>query len=423
MRTTTPAIVEERHRLGAQHPPHIRLTSSSVQHFYQNGAWSISNDKIIVFDDAFVAQNVCSGIEIDNDHCRNLHELIIGSQGVALNKSLQVQVKKIEEHNAEIRNLAADIPASVRGSLTVDQFCKLKVRNDIDEAIADIDRKINAAQILDEVQKHSNFENFALPKFNVDGLNALLSRGLPELEADSVEGVRDHLANAGRNAETWVAEGLPRVAAITETTGRNDCPFCAQDLGSSPVIRHYQAYFSDSYTRLREEVAERGKALNHGFGDDVAAAYERAIARLNEARTFWSRFADMPEQTFDTAATVRALNAARDAVREMLLKKHAAPFETSTLGQEELGAIEAYEALRQEHIEAMKVFEEANAKVARIKHQTASSNLAPCKMTWRISSASKRGTTRPTLIHARNTSTLWRKNGKPNRCGTPLARL
>lgn len=371
-----PSIVEERHRLGAQHPPHILLTSSSDRHLYQNGAWSNANDNIVVFDDSFVTQNVCSGIEIDNDHCRNLHELIIGSQGVALNKTLQEQIKNIEEHNAEIRKLAANIPGSIRGSLSVDQFCALENRDDIDEVIADIERKIGAAKASDEVQKRPIFEKFALPEFDIDGLNALLSRGLPELEKEAAARVRDHLANAGRNAETWVAEGLPHVAAITEATGRYDCPFCAQDLGSSPVICHYQAYFSDSYTRLREEVTERGKALNHDFGGDVAAAYERAIARLNETRSFWSRFSDIPEQTFDTAATVRALNAARDAVREKLLKKHAAPFETATLGQEELSAIEAYEALRQEHIVAMNVFGEANAKVALIKEQAESSNLA-----------------------------------------------
>lgn len=371
-----PSIIEERHRLGAQHPPHILLTSSSNQHLYQNGAWSIANDNIVVFDDAFVAQNVCSGIEIDNDHCRNLHELIIGSQGVALNKTLQEQIKKIEEHNAEVRKLAANIPASIRGSLSVDQLCALENRDDIDEVIADIERKIGAAKASDEVNKRPIFETFTLPEFDINGLNALLSRGLPELEEEAAARVRDHLANAGRNAEAWVAEGLPRVAVIIEATGRNDCPFCAQDLGSSPVIRHYQAYFSDSYKQLREEVTEWGKTLNHDFGGDVAAAYERAIARLNETRTFWSRFADIPEQTFDTAATVRALNAARDAVREKLLKKYAAPFEAAILGQEELDAIEAYEALRREHIEAMNVFEEANGKVALVKEQAASSNLA-----------------------------------------------
>lgn len=371
-----PELVDERHRLGAQHPPHIVVTSSSGQHLYQGGAWSAAHEKIVVFDDAFVAQNVCSGIAIDNGHCKNLHELIIGVQGVALNETLQQHIKKIEEINAEIRNLGGNIPASVRGSLTVDQFCGLEKRDDIDDAIADIERKVGAAKAADEVQKRAAFETFILPAFDIDGLNALLSQGLPELEAEAAARVRDHLSHAGRNAEAWVAEGLPRAAAIADETGRNDCPFCAQDLVASPVIPHYQAYFSEAYTKLREDVVESGKALNHDFGGDVAAAYERAIARLNEARNFWSRFTNIPEWTVDTAATVRAMNAARDAVREQLLAKHAAPFEITMLSQEALGTIEAYDALRQKHIETMNGFEEVNAKVALVKEQAASSNLS-----------------------------------------------
>ena len=275
-----PALVEERHRLGAQHSPHVLVSTSTGQHLYQNGAWSVANDKIVVFDDAFVAQNVCSGIEVDNDHCKNLHELIIGAQGVALNETLQQHVMQIEEHNSAIRKLAADIPASVRGSLNVDQFCALEERDDIDEAIADTNRKVSAAKAADEVQKRAAFETFVLPEFDINGFNALLSRGLPELEADAVARVRDHLAHAGRNAETWVAEGVPRVATMAEATGRDDCPFCAQDLSASPIIQHYQAYFSDEYAKLREDVTEKGKALNRDFGGDVAAAYERTIARM-----------------------------------------------------------------------------------------------------------------------------------------------
>ncbi len=55
--------------------------------------------EIAIFDDAFVAANVCSGVEIAAGHRQNLHELILGAQGVALNAALQAHVVRIEEHN------------------------------------------------------------------------------------------------------------------------------------------------------------------------------------------------------------------------------------------------------------------------------------------------------------------------------------
>lgn len=369
-------LIEQRHRLGAHYPPHVVVASEIDQHIYQNAAWSTAHEKIVVFDDAFVAQNVCSGIEIDTAHCKNLHELIIGAQGVALNNTLQTHVKQIEELNSGLRKLAANIPASVRGPLNVDQFCALEKRDDIDEDIAKAGRKVSAAKSADEIQRRDVFEPYALPIFDIDALNTLLSRGLPELEVEAAQRVRSHLAQIGPNSENWIAEGLPRVSILAEATGRNDCPFCAQNLVTSPVIAHYQAYFSAAYTTLREEVTTAGQALARDFGGDVSAAYERAIAKMAQARVFWSRFMDMQEMEFDTAATVRALNAARDAVRQQLLTKHAAPFDTSTLNESALTAIAAYEQLRTHHSQAMDEIAQTNAKIALIKEQAASSNLA-----------------------------------------------
>jgi wobble nucleotide-excising tRNase len=71
-------LVEERRRLGAQHPPHVVLAPRAGPPLvFQNGAWSATLPGIVVFDDHFVAQNVCAGVEIGASHRQNLHELIL----------------------------------------------------------------------------------------------------------------------------------------------------------------------------------------------------------------------------------------------------------------------------------------------------------------------------------------------------------
>ena len=52
--------------------------------------------EIAVFDDAW---NVYSGLTVEADHRQNLHELILGSEGIALNNAPQEAVDRIEEHN------------------------------------------------------------------------------------------------------------------------------------------------------------------------------------------------------------------------------------------------------------------------------------------------------------------------------------
>lgn len=112
---------------------------------FQNGAWSAQLPDITVFDDNFVAQNVCSGIEIETEHRQNLHELILGVPGVSLNATLQTYVTKVEEHNRIIREKEAAIPASVREALTVDAFCALVKNDNIDAAIQEAERSLAAA--------------------------------------------------------------------------------------------------------------------------------------------------------------------------------------------------------------------------------------------------------------------------------------
>jgi wobble nucleotide-excising tRNase len=111
--TGDPDLILERHRLTAKNPPHIVIktdASSPVQ--FQNGAWSSTLPSLPIFDDTFAAQNICSGMEIQTEHRQNLHELIIGAQGVALNTTLQGHIGKVEEHNRTLRALGDVIPAT-----------------------------------------------------------------------------------------------------------------------------------------------------------------------------------------------------------------------------------------------------------------------------------------------------------------------
>jgi wobble nucleotide-excising tRNase len=89
--------IAERARLGAAHSPHVVVGAAGVAPFvFQNGAWSANLPTIAVFDDRFVADNVCSGIEIATEHRQNLHELILGAQGVTLSNEVQRHVAAIE---------------------------------------------------------------------------------------------------------------------------------------------------------------------------------------------------------------------------------------------------------------------------------------------------------------------------------------
>ena len=371
------SLIEERHRLGATHRPHVVVQVAGVQYVFQNGSWSTSVPQILVFDDGFVTQNVCSGIEVStNHHCRNLHELILGSQGVALNNQFQAHVTRIEQHTSELRTRSAVIPANVRGGFTVEQFCALDPVENIDEAIQEAERRLSAAKSVDEIRQKEIFQVVRLPLFDIEAINVLLASDLLGIEADAVLRVQNHLENTGSKSEKWIADGLPYIATLKENTGQDSCPFCAQDLTDSTIITHYQAYFSDAYNNLRRSVEDMGKAINATHGGNIPAAFERSISKIIEARNFWSKFTEIPEVNIDTAQFVRALNDVRDKVRQTLLAKYAAPLEKMGLDQDAINAIEIYHTLKQAVDDILSSIEGVNPQITLVKEQAASADVA-----------------------------------------------
>jgi wobble nucleotide-excising tRNase len=231
----------ERHRLAAPHLPHVVLqVHGSAPFVFQNGGWSANLPNLAVFDDTFVAQNVCSGIDIDAAHRQNLHELILGAQGVSLNTTVQAHIARIEEHNRTLKTKGDAIPAAARGALTAEAFCAVDPVENIAQAVQEAERSLAAARSSEAVRKEPEFAAIELPGFDTDAINALLARDLPELEAEAGARVQAHLATLGEGAETWVGDGMRRIAATSAEHDHEVCPFCAQSNESLGRFRLYQ---------------------------------------------------------------------------------------------------------------------------------------------------------------------------------------
>jgi len=370
LRNGDAGLIAERQRLGATHPPHVVIgLGGSPSLVFENGAWSATLPNLTVFDDNFVIANVCSGLAIGTEHRQNLHELILGAQGVALNAEVQTHVARIEEHNRALRDKERAIPAAARGVLSVDAFCALEPAENIDATIQEAERFLAAARSAEAVQQQPEFAAIGLPAFDLVAIIALLQQSLPELDAEAAARVHAHIAGLGADAESWVGEGMPRIAGGL-------CPFCTQDLAGSQLIAHYRAYFSQGYAGLKEAIADQIAAIVATHAGDVPAAFERAIRVAAQRREFWGPFTAVPDLEIDTAAVVRRWNAAREAVLGNLRGKQGAPLEPATLPNEARAAIAAYDESRVEVARVSAALLAVNPQIALVKEQAASANVA-----------------------------------------------
>jgi wobble nucleotide-excising tRNase len=367
--------IMERRRLAAQHPPHVVIscTGGPPAAMFQNGAWNRNLAHMVVFDDVFIDQNVYSGLVVDGDHRQNLHELILGAQGVALNQQIQDLVAQVEAHNRTLRQRESAIPVSERGGLNIDQFCALPANPDVVAEIEAEERNLAAAREQDPVRITPAFDLLDFPAFDLPTIQSVLQAGVPELDAAAATRVQEHLATSGRNAEEWIGEGMRRQAERPQQVA-DECVFCAQNLSGSPVIGHYRQFFSVAYRNLQRNINVAAAGLNQTHADSIATTFERSVRVLGERRQFWARFSDLPQIHIDTARVVRDWQAARDQLAALLTQKRAAPLDAVPFPDAVRGSVQKHEINLAALAAINQQLTQENQDIAAVKQRSANAN-------------------------------------------------
>ena len=371
--TGDPRPITERHRLGSQHPPKAVLNwqDEPSDVIFQSGTWSCTFENLKVFDDHFVDENVYSGLDVVSSHRQNLHELILGDQGVALNRTLQAQVSRVAEHNTAITAKSSDIPEQERYDLPIEAFCALTEPPDLDEKIADVEQALKAAQDQELVLGEPIFPTIALPDFDIEAIRETLGKDLEDLDKSAEAQVQVHIQNLGEGGESWVADGVQKAAQL----GDNVCPFCGQNMQDVDLIANYQAYFSQEYTRLKQTVSQLIRDIERNHADGKQVEFERSVGILMQSRQFWSSYCDVPTVEIDSTDIVDSWNAARTAVGEQLQAKRGTPLDAQSLDQPTIEALDEYNRRRQMIASFNQMLQTTNEAIQQVKHQAQTADI------------------------------------------------
>ena len=333
---------------------------------FRDGAWDETLPKLKIFDDVFVDENVHSGLDVGAHHRQNLHELILGDKGVALNRRLQALVSCVSQHNKTLEEKAKGIPPQVLGDLSVDDFCARPELQDIDDRIEEVDRKLKAARNQEAVQTTPLFEAIELPEFDIEAINCTLLNALSDLDKAAEAQVQEHVQALGEGGESWVEEGFRRGVAGDDGI----CPFCGQGLDGLDLIAHYRAFFSESYARLKQDVADMVGHIDRIHADGTQVAFERAVEKAMKTGQFWSTYTDVPSIDLDTVAIARDWNAAREIVTKILQAKQAAPLERLALDDHARKTLGSYNTHREGIREINNMLTASNEAIGDVKRQS-----------------------------------------------------
>jgi len=376
--TGEPIHINERRSIGSQSDPHVVLTCEGNQTVqFQNSSWSRYIPDIVIYDDVFVANNVCSGLMVDPSHRQNLHELIIGEQGVNLNRQLNNYIEQMEAHIREMQRLSSRIPECSRHGYSVDEYCSLPNEDDIEIKVIAAERDQLAAQNAIEISNAALFTLIQLPEFIRSAYSGLLGSTVDTLDSTALQLVKDHFSKYSQHPEQWISQGLDLLQSIPDDRMDNTCPFCSQPIEGSIILQHYRAYFSTEYKQFITTVSESVTHLNTQCGEDKLIAFERAVRSYNENRQYWSKFADIPEIMINSESVIQSWKNLREMIHSKLMIKQSSPLDIVSFTEDELVLFSDYEANRHRIADHNLQVAQINEEINTIKQRIERAEISP----------------------------------------------
>lgn len=365
LQTGDAAYIYERATLGANSAPKVELLLSDGNARFIQGTWDKTKPELEIFDSSFVNENVYTGDRIDQEHRKNLYQVVVGASGVRL-------AKQIDEIDADSRGVArkiSDVEEKLRKHIQapfdLDDFLILEAELDLDKRIADCTAKLNATRKEREVLSRPALESLNAPDAP-SKVVPILNASIEKIAEDATRKVQDHFqTKLGHGGEHWIRQGIGFLHD-------DKCPFCGQSTDNVELVSLFKSYFSDTYNERVVEIQSAINEVKQTLGDDSITHLTKRVME-NEARiASWSDLANLTSARFNADRLEATWRNLRNVLLERLQKKLAQP--NLPLGREPdvEAAIRDYcqslAALRQHNDQIQR----ANTEISNIKKQAAS---------------------------------------------------
>lgn len=373
-----------RKRVSATKGPHAVVTVDTADLSFDGAKWSGAGPNVFVFDDHFTAANVCSGLEVAAGHRQKLHELVVGEEGVRLQRRVEELTEEISEHQTVLRDKSREIPQETLGTYSLDDFCALTEIDNIDEELREAGKSASVLRDQDKIQITGAFTAIAMPTLPAEEIREVAGTVLPDLDAAALAAVTAHFERLGNGGERWVSDGAR--FSVGES-----CPYCGQETDGVGLVAHYRRYFSDAYTKHKENIAAARTQVSDTLGGDRLARFQRLIEQARERRAFWASYIeDLP--AFDVAAEVLAAAwaEARDVLIEALEAKAKAPLDHLELDAAAVAKLTRYSEVAEQMLALSTALLDKNEAVASAKEHAEHGNLAAAEAQLAMLQATKR---------------------------------
>lgn len=318
-------------------PPKVVLQfGSGHKVIFENGAWSEQRSELLVFDADFIGRNVHSGGAVNTDHRKNLLEFALGEAAVAARAAVDKTTADSKGETDKVQSILGKLSSYHQG-LSLAQFEKLPQVSDIDAKVAELQKRLTAANNVAAMHAKPVPKVLAEPLFDVDGLFDGLALSLKDVHADAEKVVKQHIAKlGGKGAESWLSQGR-QLGSGTE------CPYCDQDISKNDLIHAYQTHFNAAYADLKNRVALLQDMVAAGTTASIIDGFSKGVGVAAAQASGWNEHVTTPAISFDASAADAALGLFRDFVIDLARRKQAAPAEPLGSAEDKVKAASLWE--------------------------------------------------------------------------------
>lgn len=243
-----------------------RNSGGDTHHTFNATGWTCVFPNIEIFDIHFVNENIFSGFDFNEDHKKQLHQFVIGAQGISIQN--QIEQNKTEKTVSKLlqSSIEQKILEQVGNNLTADKITKYLAITSTPSNIAQL--ILDAGIALTNASSNSVIQTLqplsTLPNVNTGIDFSTLKTDLTiatetikneALQALFEEHCKDLLKNSIETPDTWLEKGLSYLNAkksVQQSEQENlNCPFCKQELTSSlEIINAYSLKFNEAFNKL-----------------------------------------------------------------------------------------------------------------------------------------------------------------------------
>jgi wobble nucleotide-excising tRNase len=303
--TNNPEIVKSRistNHIAAQAAQITQIGTPQIFHTFGAAGWTIPVPDIEIFDIHFVNENIYSGFDFNDEHRKQLHQFVIGAQGIAIQN--QIEQNKIDKSTSKQNQttielqLVQDVGNNLSSDL-ITSFLTIPATqaNGIDQLITDAEARLvtaNSNAVIQTLQQLS-------PIIQINtGIN--FTSIITDLQATS-QAIQDatlqllfssHCQDLAQNSinspESWLQKGFAyveskQVVSINEIP----CPFCKKTLdANSNILNAYANQFNAAFNSFVERLQIHLKTLQN-FNLEAAILAINNINQTNSGNvTSWS---------------------------------------------------------------------------------------------------------------------------------------